>query len=149
MAWRLAPSRRVLVAAPDYLGRHGTPGSSTDLDGQRGIFDTNRGVGDWRFSGSNGATIVRGRATLLVNNGDMMRDAALARLGIALLPMFIAGADIKTGRLQVVDVGGRPEQEFIYVAHPEGRRPSTMLKAFADSLLSTVPHPAYWTLSKP
>jgi len=82
MAWRLAPSRRVLVASPDYLGRHGTPGSLTDLDSHRGIFYSNRGVGDWRFSGSNGATIVRGRAALLVNNGDIMRDAALAGLGI-------------------------------------------------------------------
>ena len=60
-----------------------------DLDGHRGIFYTNRGAGDWRFSGSNGATIVRGRAALLVNNGDMMRDAALAGLGIALLPMLL------------------------------------------------------------
>jgi DNA-binding transcriptional LysR family regulator len=144
MAWRLAPSRRVLVASPDYLGRHGTPGSLTDLDSHRGIFYSNRGVGDWRFSGSNGATIVRGRAALLVNNGDMMRDAALAGLGIALLPMFIVGAEIKTGRLQVVDVGARPEQEFIYVAHPEGRRPSAKLKAFADCLRDAFGDPAYW-----
>jgi DNA-binding transcriptional LysR family regulator len=56
-----------------------------------GIFYTIWGVGDWRFLGSNGATIVRGRAALLVNNGDMMRDAALAGLGIALLPMFYSG----------------------------------------------------------
>ena len=144
MAWRLAPSRRALVASPNYLARQGTPGLMTDLDGHRGIFYTNRGVGDWRFSGSNGATIVRGRAALLVNNGDMMRDAALAGLGIALLPMFIAGADIKTGRLQVVDVGVRPEEEFIYVAHPEGRRPSTKLKAFADCLRDAFGDPAYW-----
>jgi DNA-binding transcriptional LysR family regulator len=116
----------------------------TDLDSHRGIFYSNRGVGDWRFSGSNGATIVRGRAALLVNNGDVMRDAALAGLGIALLPMFIVGAEIKTGRLQVVDVGVRPEQEFIYVAHPEGRRPSAKLKAFADCLRDAFGDPAYW-----
>jgi DNA-binding transcriptional LysR family regulator len=144
MAWRLAPSRRVLVASPDYLGRHGTPGSITDLDGHRGIFYTNRGVGDWRFSGSNGATIVRSRAALLVNNGDMMRDAALAGLGIALLPIFIAGAEIRTGRLQVVDIGMQLEEEFIYVAHPEGRRPSAKLRAFADCLRDAFGDPAYW-----
>jgi len=78
MAWRLAASRRVLVASPDYLAQYGTPGAMADLSGHRGIFYTNRGVGDWRFPGSKGATIVRGRAALLVNNGDMMRDAALA-----------------------------------------------------------------------
>ena len=75
------------------------PNSLAELDGHRGIFYTNRGIADWRFSGPDGATIVRGRTALRVNNGDMMRDAALTGLGIALLPMFIAGADIRAGRL--------------------------------------------------
>jgi DNA-binding transcriptional LysR family regulator len=144
MAWRLAASRRVLVASPDYLARYGTPGAMADLIGHRGIFYINRGVGDWRFSGSNGATIMRGRAALRVNNGDMMRDAALAGLGIALLPMFIVGADLKEGRLRVVDVGMQSEQEFIYVAHPDGRRPSAKLRAFADCLRDAFGDPAYW-----
>jgi DNA-binding transcriptional LysR family regulator len=87
---------------------------------------------------------VRGRAALLVNNGDMMRDAALAGLSIALLPMFIAGADIKTSRLQVVDVRVRPDEKFIYVAHPAGRRPSTKLRAFADCLRDAFGDPAHW-----
>jgi DNA-binding transcriptional LysR family regulator len=116
----------------------------TDLDGHHGIFYTNRGVGDWRFSGSNGATIVCGRAALLVNNGDMMRDAAFAGLGIALLPMLTDSGDIKAGRLQFFDVGVRSEEEFIYAPHPEGRRPSTKLKAFADCLRDAFGDPAYW-----
>jgi DNA-binding transcriptional LysR family regulator len=144
MAWRLAASRRVLVASPDYLAQYGTPGAMADLSGHRGIFYTNRGVGDWRFSGSSGATIVRGRPALLVNNGDMMRDAAIAGLGIALLPMFIVGADLKEGRLRVVEIGIQSEQEFIYVAHPDGRRPSAKLRAFADCLRDVFGDPAYW-----
>jgi DNA-binding transcriptional LysR family regulator len=144
MAWRLAASRRVLVASPDYLAQYGTPHVMADLSGHRGIFYINRGVGDWRFTGLNGATIVRGRAALLVNNGDMMRDAAVAGLGIALLPMFIVGADLKEGRLRVVEVGMQSEQEFIYVAHPDGRRPSAKLRAFADCLRDAFGDPAYW-----
>jgi DNA-binding transcriptional LysR family regulator len=144
IAWRLAPSRRVLVASPDYLARHGAPTSTVELDGHRGIFYTNRGVGDWRFSGPDGGTIVRGRAALRVNNGDMMRDAALAGLGIALLPMFIAGAEITAGRLRIVDVGVQPEPEFIYIAHAEGRRPSAKLRAFADCLRDAFGDPPYW-----
>jgi DNA-binding transcriptional LysR family regulator len=144
MAWRLAASRRVLVASPDYLAQYGTPGTIADLGAHRGIFYTNRGVGDWRFAGSNGATIMRGRAALLVNNGDMMRDAALAGLGIALLPMFIVGADLKQGRLRVVEIEMQSEQEFIYVAHPDGRRPSAKLRAFADCLRDAFGDPAYW-----
>src|SRR5262245_30795299 len=48
-AWRLAPSRRLLVASPDYLARHGTPKSLPELDDHRGVFYANRGIADWRF----------------------------------------------------------------------------------------------------
>jgi DNA-binding transcriptional LysR family regulator len=144
MAWRLAPSRRTLVASPDYLERHGTPNSLGDLDGHRGIFYTNRGVADWRFSGPDRTTIVRGRPALRVNNGDMMRDAALAGIGIALLPIFIVGSEIRTGGLRVVDVGLQAAPEFIYVAHPEGRRSSAKLRAFTNCLRDAFGDPPYW-----
>jgi DNA-binding transcriptional LysR family regulator len=144
MAWRLAPSRRVLVAAPAYLARHGTPNSLAELDGHRGIFYTNRGVADWRFTGPKGVAIVRGRVGLRVNNGDMMRDAAIAELGIALLPMFIAGAAIASGRLNVIEVGAEAENEFIFIAHPEGRRPSAKLRALAGHLRAAFGDPPYW-----
>jgi len=144
MAWRLAPSLRVLVASPHYLAQHGTPAALADLDDHRGIFYSNRGVADWRFAGPEGTTIVRARPALSVNNGDVIRDAALAGIGIAVLPLFIAGAEIKAGTLRVLDVGAAPEPEFIYVAHPEGRRPSAKLRAFADSLRAAFGDPPYW-----
>ena len=146
MAWRLAPSRRVLVASPDYLDRHGAPASVAELERHRGIFYTNRGVADWRFPGVNGAVIVRGRAGLRVNNGDMMRDAAMAGLGIALLPTFIVAEAIKAGALTVIDIGAEAESEFVYMAHPEGRRPSAKLRALADCLRQAFGDPPSWEL---
>jgi DNA-binding transcriptional LysR family regulator len=144
MVWRLAPSRRLLVASEDYLVRHGVPRSIAELDAHKGIFYTNRGVADWRFMGAGGAEIVRAQVALRVNNGDMIRDAAVAGLGIALLPLFIAGPVIRAGTLRVIDVGIRPEPEFIFLAHPEGRRPSAKLRALADHLRATFGDPPYW-----
>lgn len=144
VAWKLAPSRRVLVASPDYLERQGSPDSMSALNGHGGIFYTNRGSGDWSFHGPEGMVSVRARPSLRVNNGDMMRDAALAGLGIALLPLFIAGAELRSGRLAIVDIGVQPEQEFIYLTHPEGRRPSAKLRAFADCLRQAFGQPPYW-----
>lgn len=144
VAWTLAPSRRVLVAAPDYLKRRGSPASVAELDRHDGIFYTNRGSGDWRFQSPKGMVSVRGRSSLRVNNGDMMRDAALAGLGIALLPLFIVGAEIRSGRLDLIDIGVQPEMEAIYLAHPEGRRPSAKLRAFADCLRQAFGQPPYW-----
>jgi len=144
VAWRLATSRRVLVASPDYLARHGVPLSLGELEAHDGIFYANRGVADWRFIAAEGAVLVRARPRLRVNNGDMLRDAAVAGLGIALLPLFVAAAAIRTGALDVLDVGARAAEEFVFMAHPEGRRPSAKLRALADHLRSAFGTPPYW-----
>ncbi|WP_426238247.1 LysR family transcriptional regulator [Pararhizobium sp. DWP1-1-3] len=144
MAWRLAPSRRVLVASPAYLRDNGRPASIEELEQHRGIFYTNRGVADWRFPSVGGAVIVRGKMGLGLNNGDMLRDAAIAGLGIALIPMFIVGAEVAAGELETVDIGVQPELEYIHVAHPDGRRPSVKLRALADHLRAAFGSPPYW-----
>ena len=144
VAWKLAHSRRLLCASPDYLTRNGRPSSLDDLNSHRGIFYTNRGVADWRFQTPDGAIVVRAKLALGMNNGDMLRDAAIAGLGIALLPAFIAGPAIRDGLLVEIDVGHRPEAEFIYMAHPEGRNPSAKLRAIADHLKKTFGDPPYW-----
>ncbi|TBX81864.1 LysR family transcriptional regulator [Rhizobium laguerreae] len=144
VAWKLAHSRRLLCASPDYLARQGIPSSLADLNSHRGIFYTNRGVADWRFQTPDGAIVVRAKLALGINNGDMLRDAAVAGLGIALLPAFIAGPAIREGRLAEIDVGHRPEAEFIYMAHPEGRNPSAKLRAIADHLKKSFGDPPYW-----
>ena len=149
MVWQLAPSRRVLVASAQYLASHGMPATIAELDAHKGIFYTNRGVADWRFTTPKGVEIVRAQARFRVNNGDMLRDAAVAGLGIALLPLFIAGPEIRGGKLNVVDVGVRPAPEFIYLAHPEGRRPSAKLRALADHLRAAFGDPPYWEAGVP
>ncbi|SCB39151.1 LysR family transcriptional regulator [Rhizobium multihospitium] len=144
VAWKLARSRRLLVASPDYLSRHGGPTSLSDLEDHRGIFYTNRGVADWRFDGPDGAVVIRAKLALGVNNGDVLHDAAIAGLGVALLPAFIAGPSVREGRLVEIDVGYRPEPEFIFMAHPEGRNPSAKLRAIADHLKKAFGDPPYW-----
>jgi DNA-binding transcriptional LysR family regulator len=144
VAWKLAASRRHLVASPAYLAQHGSPATMAELAEHRGIFYANRGVGDWRFRSRDGAVVLRGRIGLLVNNGDVMRDAALAGVGLAMLPTFIVGEALRTGALVALDVGFEPENEFLYIAHAEGRRPSAKLKAFADCLRLAFGDPPYW-----
>ncbi|MCS0502348.1 LysR family transcriptional regulator [Ancylobacter mangrovi] len=146
IAWPLARSRRVLVASPGYLERYGAPRNLDELDGHRGVFYTHRGIADWRFVTPQGVVNVRARPGLRVNNGELMRDAAAAGIGIALLPMFIAGPAVRAGTLRVVDVGAETEAEFIYVAHAEARRPSAKLRAFAECLRQAFGDPPYWDI---
>lgn len=144
VVWTLSRSRRLLVASPDYLLRNGVPKTLADLDRHKAIFYTNRGVADWRFATPEGPAVVRARQAVGMNNGDMMRDAAIAGLGIALLPVFIVGPSVREGLLSEIVIDHEPEVEFIYMAHPEGRNPSAKLRAVADHLRKTFGDPPYW-----
>jgi DNA-binding transcriptional LysR family regulator len=147
IVWKLCSSRRVLVASPDYLKRHGAPKVLADLDDHNAIFYTNRGVADWRFQTPGGTIVVRARQAIGMNNGDMMRDAATAGLGIAFLPTFIVGPSLRQGLLQEINVDHRPEEEFIYMAHPEGRNASAKLRAVVDHLRVAFGDPPYWDVT--
>jgi DNA-binding transcriptional LysR family regulator len=83
---------------------------------------------------------------MVLNNGDMMRDAAIAGLGIALLPIFIVSAALKAGTLRVIDVGVEAELEYIYMAHADGQHPSAKLRALAAWLREAFGAPPYWEL---
>lgn len=144
VAWQLAPSRRLLVASPGYLAQMGNPATLADLQWHRGIFYANRGAADWRLQGPDGTGIARAAVALRVNNGDMMRDAAEAGVGIALLPTFIVGDAIRRGALAVIDIGLQAEPESIYIAHPEGQRVSARLRAFAKCVRAAIGSPPYW-----
>jgi DNA-binding transcriptional LysR family regulator len=144
IAWKLAPSQRLLLASKDYLERFGTPRELEDLSNHRGLFYTNRGVSDWRFETENGPVVVRAKPAMVVNNGDMLRDAAMAGLGLVLLPTFIAGADIREGRLQVVELAQKAEQEYVYMAHPQGRAAPAKLRAVVEHLRACFGDPPYW-----
>lgn len=123
------------------------PTSLDALDGHRAIYYTNRNVADWRFLGVRQDAFVRPPASLRVNNGDLMRDAALAGLGLALLPSFIVGQDIKSGSLLRVDLGSVAAEEMIYVAHPEGRRASKKLQQLVTALRTAFGSPPYWDVA--
>jgi DNA-binding transcriptional LysR family regulator len=140
----LAPSRRMLVASRAYLAQHGTPRSLTELEQHRAILYTHRGASDWRFRGSERMQVVRPQCGLRVNNGIVMRDAALAGLGIALLPSFVVHAELASGALQRVDVGAEPEGAVLHIAYPQGSRGSLKVRALTDSLRRTFGDPPYW-----
>jgi DNA-binding transcriptional LysR family regulator len=144
VAWQLAPSPRYLVASPAYLARHGTPANLEELAEHRGIFYTNRGTADWRFVDGDQAYVVQGDGDLVLNNGDMMLDAAIAGLGISLLPAFIVGEALRDGKLTKIDVGIQAEPEFLYIGHPHGRKPSAKLRALAAWLKDAFGDPPYW-----
>ena len=143
---RLGASRRILVASPAFLEAHGTPTCVADLEQCCAILYTNRET-DWRFRDGGNEIVVRPRAALRVNNGLVMRDAAMAGLGITLLPAFVAHEAVKTGALRHVDVGAEAEGAELHIAYPANRSSSAKIIALTAWLRDCFGTPAYWELS--
>jgi DNA-binding transcriptional LysR family regulator len=141
---RLADSRRLLVASPEYLKRHGNPTSFQDLERHRGIIHSNRGASDWRFRTGRKFTTVRPRTALNLNNGLIMCDAAVAGLGIALLATFILERPLRKRALEVIDVGAEAEGATVYIAYPEHLRSSGKIRAVTAWLQQSFGDPPYW-----
>ena len=140
---RLAASKRYLVASPAYLKKHGVPASVTDLDRHRAILYAYRDA-DWRFKVRGSAVVVRPARQLRLNNGLIMRDAALAGLGIALLPTWLAGREIARGELRIVDVGSAADNADVFVAYPVGRGSSAKVRALVEALKAGIGTPPAW-----
>ena len=115
--------RRVLAASPAYLESHGRPASASELSQHRAVLYANRDT-DWRFDGPDGVVIARPTASVRVNNGLMMREAALAGAGITLLPTFMIHQELARGALTVVDIGLHAEGAEVHLAYPSQRGPS-------------------------
>ena len=135
-ARKLAEADRVLVAAPDYLSRMGTPRTLEDLNDHRLLHYTHLATGNfWRLRGRSGEERqIRVGGRLTANNGDSLLKAAEAGLGIALLPSFILGDAVAEGRLAEVLPGRDPDRVGIFALYPEGRFTQPKLRALIDFL---------------
>jgi DNA-binding transcriptional LysR family regulator len=147
IAKRLGSTRRLLVASPAYLDAHGTPDSLEALECARAILYTNRET-DWRFRGPDAETVLRPRAALRVNNGIVMRDAALAGLGITLLPAFFVHEQLANGTLRHIDIGLEAEGAELHIAYPPNRSASAKIVALTDWLRKAFGEPAYWDIAR-
>jgi DNA-binding transcriptional LysR family regulator len=143
---RLCASRRLLVASAAYLKRAGNPTSLQELGQHRGIMYGNRGATDWRFRVGRKWLIARPQVALRVNNGLLMRDAAVAGLGIALLATFLLEAPLRKRTLKILDVGAEAEGATIYIAYPEHLRSSGKIRALTAWLRRSFGDPAHWEI---
>ena len=97
---KLASTRMVLCASPEYLAKHGTPTHPGELASHRAVAYTYMTGGDeWGFTGPDGPVSVHINAAIHTNNGDTCRLAALEHHGIILQPTFLIGKDLERGTL--------------------------------------------------
>ncbi|MHA1113991.1 MAG: LysR family transcriptional regulator [Alphaproteobacteria bacterium] len=145
IARKLAPARVVLCAAPDYLRRHGRPRVPADLSVHNCLVYSNLPrPEEWRLMGPDGPVSVRVSGNYRADNGDVLRRALLAGMGIGLLPTFLVGRDVQGGALESVLDGAMLQAQSVYAVYPPGGRPPAKLRAFIDFLAGRFGPEPYW-----
>ena len=144
VARRIGSSRGVIVAAPDYLERHGRPMHPAELLGHACfgyLLDT---TSSWGFviEGEQRTYPISGR--LRANNGDALIAAAVRGLGIARAPTFLAEQAVRTGQLEILLRRFPTPQMGIYAVFPGSRHLPHRVRALVDYLAARIgPQPAW------
>ncbi len=148
VARKLAPVRRQLCATPDYFKRYGLPATPADLVHHNCLDYTRSGErGHWHFIGPEGSPTdisVPVTGSLHVDDDEALSQAVLGGLGLALLPTFIVGAELRTGRLQAVLSEYIPVERHVYALYLPTRHLPSKVRAFIDFLLERIGEEPYW-----
>ncbi len=145
IARKLTPIREVVCASPGYLQRHGTPSTPRELEGHVCLRYTNIPDSPWQYrapDGSRGA--VKLDAWLEANNGDYLRDAAIAGFGVIRQPTFIVYQAIEAGDLVPLLVDYAWSDINAYAFYPSARHLSRRVRAFVEFLQSRFGDEPYW-----
>ncbi|MBT9491701.1 MAG: LysR family transcriptional regulator [Paucibacter sp.] len=142
VAVKLCASRAMLVASPAYLKRHGAPAHPDELAQHACLPYLRPGPALWLFEQAGGKAgaqrlSVPVQGPLRASNSEILRDAALDDLGLALLPDFSAAASIRCAALVEVLPDWRPVGFFgdaIYAVYPWSSGSARPLKLLIEHL---------------
>lgn len=146
IARRLAPNRRVLVASPAYLKRHGQPRTPQDLVSHNciGIRQGDEAYGTWRLRTGRGARqrteSIKTQGNLATNDGEIAVRWALEGHGIVMRAEWDVARHLRDGRLVLVLPQWETPEADIHAVYPQRLQMSSRVRAFvqfmADSLVN-------------
>lgn len=158
MARKLCDSDRVVCCSPGYARQHGRPKTVDDLVQHATIDYANTHASRlWSFAPATagpgkhnaGPRTVETRSRIVVNNGEAMRDMAMAGLGIVVLPRFIVARALQSGALVELLPGSIPTPDAIYAVYPPVRHMPRKLRAMVDHLAASFAGTPPWLAAKP
>jgi DNA-binding transcriptional LysR family regulator len=142
IARRLATSRVVLLASPAYLAEHGTPSTPSEISGHKCLnFQFEQLRTHWPVQWENEHLSVPITSRLISNNNVVLRQAALAGLGIMIRSSFSLEDDLSSGRLVQLLQGHHLGQMSVNMVYPSRRLMSCKMRTFVDFINGKFPHP--------
>ncbi|GAB3765042.1 LysR family transcriptional regulator [Ramlibacter monticola] len=137
----IAANRRIVVASPAYVKRHGVPAAPRELVKHNciGIRQGDEAYGQWRFTpvrtgrgGADRTETVKVRGNLTTNDGGIAVNWALEGHGILLRAEWDVQRYIASGRLVQVLAGYASPDADIYAVYAQQHRSSVRVKALID-----------------
>lgn len=146
MARKLAELSTVVCASPEYLLKHGSPKTPQDLlQHDCIVYSYLERPDQWEFLDKNKKlTKINVNRSITANNGEFMRDAAIAGLGILRQPTFIAYEDINAGKLVPILQDYTSTLINAYAIYPPTRHLSQRVRQFIDFLVERYAGQPYW-----
>ena len=143
VAKSMGVDRRVVVATPSYLARHGAPQTPMELAGHNALLFA--GTDHWGFKGPGGEQVqVKVSGNLDTNNCDALREAIFADLGLALRPLWDVWQDLRDGRLVRLLPSYIPPAYPINAIYPSRRLMPKKTRIFIEHLLQRFGPVPYW-----
>lgn len=132
---RIARNERVLCAAPAYLARHGAPAALAELARHRCIVirERDQDFGRWTLTGPDGPATVKVGGPLSANNGEVVRQWALAGHGIILRSRWDVGPALARGELVQVLPAYRQEAD-VWAVYPSRLSSSAKVRVCVEFL---------------
>lgn len=132
-AIRVGRIRRVIVATPDYLKRHGIPMAPDDLQAHSIIaVNPSLPTSEWRLVENGEARAVKLRPRMFTNGNESAIAAATSGFGLTRVLSYQVAEQLQDGRLQTVLSEFEPPTLPVHVLHREGRHASAKARAFLD-----------------
>jgi DNA-binding transcriptional LysR family regulator len=135
-----------VCASPEYLSKHGVPREPQDLKKHVCIGYSGGGswAKRWAFGPEDSEQQVDIKPRLVADTGPLQVQGALAGLGVALLPTYNVGSDLRAGRLRALLADYPLPELAIYAVYPTRKHLSAKVRVFVDLLIDRFADPPPW-----
>lgn len=137
IARNVAANRHVICASPAYLANRGEPAHPDELAGHDGLhFSLREPHLMWQLERDGEQASYRVGFRMRSNNGEVLQEAALAGMGLAILPTFMAAPHLLSKRLRPVLTSYSLAGGTISVVFAKNKQPSVKLRALIDGMIA-------------
>ena len=133
IARRVGPVFGKFVASPAYIEAHGAPQTPAELLTHHALM---QGTESWRLMDGDRIVTVHPQGRFKADSGTALAAAAVAGLGIAVLPDCLTDEYVASGALVQVMTNHPPPPAGVYLMRPPGQHPARKIRVLTVLLVA-------------